>query len=46
MITSCSYKNVFDSSYYCEKLNLSCVKNNQIVAFKTSKGNFNVQLYI
>ena len=32
-------------SYYCEKLNLSCKKKNQIIEFKTSKGNFEVELY-
>ena len=43
--TGCSYKNVFDSYYYCEKLNINCIKKNQIVSFKTSKGNFDVKLY-
>jgi len=45
LIIGCSYKSVYDSNYYCEKLNLSCIKKNQIAEFKTSKGNFDVQLY-
>ena len=45
LITGCSYKKVFESNYYCEKLDLSCIKKNQKVVFKTSKGNFDVQLY-
>ncbi len=45
MITSCSYKSVLDSNYYCEKLKLSCLKKNKKVSFKTSKGVFDVKLY-
>ena len=45
LISACSQKTGFDSSYYCEKLEFSCTRNNQIVSFKTSKGNFNVELY-
>ena len=45
MITGCSYEKNLDSSYYCKKLNLKCLKKNEIVVFKTSKGNFDVQLY-
>ncbi len=45
MITGCSYKNVIDSNYYCEKLNLNCLKKNREVSFKTSKGDFDVELY-
>ena len=45
LIIGCSYRRTFDSNYYCEKLNLSCIKKNQIVEFKTSKGNFDVKLY-
>ena len=44
LITSCS-NNSFSSKFYCEKLNLDCIKNNQRVAFKTSKGDFEVQLF-
>ena len=45
LTTSCSYKRVLDSNYYCQKLNLNCLTKNQIVVFKTSKGNFDVKLY-
>ena len=45
LITGCGYKAVLDSNYYCGKLNLNCTKKNQKVAFKTSKGDFEVQLY-
>ena len=46
IITGCSYKkNVFDSNYFCKKLELSCIKKNQKVVFKTSKGNLVVRLY-
>ena len=45
-ITGCTYKkNVFDSNYFCKKLDLSCIKKNQKVVFKTSKGNLVVRLY-
>ena len=45
LITSCSYKGILNSDYYCEKLNLNCIKRNQNVSFKTSKGNFDVKLF-
>ena len=45
LIIGCSYKKNLDSTYYCEKLNLKCLKKNEIVVFKTSKGDFDVQLY-
>ena len=41
----CSHKSFYDSSYYCEKLVLNCIKKDLIVEFKTSKGDFEVQLY-
>ena len=44
-ITGCSYEKVIDSIYFCEKLNLNCIKKNRIVSFKTSKGDFDVNLY-
>ena len=44
-ITGCSYERNLDSNYYCEKLNLKCLKKNEIVVFKTSKGDFDVKLY-
>lgn len=45
LIIGCSHKSLYDSSYYCEKLAISCIKKDQIVEFKTSKGDFEVQLY-
>ena len=45
LITSCSYEKNLDSNFYCEKLNLKCLKKNEIVVFKTSKGDFDVKLY-
>ena len=45
LITGCSYERVIDSKYYCEKLALNCIKKNRIVSFKTSKGDFVVNLY-
>ena len=45
LITSCSYRSSFDSNYYCKKLNLNCIKKNQRVSFKTSKGDFDVKLF-
>ncbi len=45
LITGCSYKSILDSNYFCEKFNLKCIKNNERVAFKTSKGDFDVVLY-
>ena len=45
LITGCSYERNSDSNYYCEKLNLKCLKKDKIVVFKTSKGDFDVKLY-
>ena len=45
LITGCSYNRTLDSNYYCQRLNLNCIKKNRIVSFKTSKGNFDVKLY-
>ena len=45
MVPACGYKNEVDSNYYCQKLNLSCIKNNKIALFKTSKGDFEVKLF-
>ena len=45
MVSACNFKNEIDSNYYCQKLKLSCTKNNQIVLFKTSKGDFEVELF-
>ncbi len=45
MVQACSYKNKIDSNYYCQKLKLSCTKNNKVVYFKTTKGDFEVKLF-
>ncbi len=45
LIIGCSHNSLYDSSFYCKKLVLSCIKKDQIVEFKTSKGDFEVQLY-
>ena len=42
---ACSSKNKIDSNYYCQKLKYSCTKNNKLVLFKTSKGDFEVKLF-
>ena len=45
LITSCSIKNEIDSNYVCQKLKLICTQENKIVFFKTSKGDFEVELF-
>ena len=45
LVQACSYKNKIDSNYYCQKLKLSCTQNNKIVNFKTTKGDFEVELF-
>ena len=45
MSPACSYKNEIDSNYYCQELKFSCVKDNKLVLFKTSKGDFEVELF-
>ncbi len=42
---ACSYKNEIDSNYYCQKLKFSCIQNNKVIQFKTSKGDFEVKLF-
>ena len=44
-MSACSFKNEINSDYYCQKLNLSCIKDTKIVIFKTSKGDFEVELF-
>ncbi|MCR8540507.1 MAG: peptidylprolyl isomerase [Prochlorococcus marinus CUG1439] len=46
MLPACSFKNNIDSTYYCKKLKLTCTNDNKIVYFKTSKGNFEVKLFV
>ena len=45
LLQACSYKNKIDSNYYCQKLNFSCIKDNKIIIFKTSKGDIEVKLF-
>ena len=46
LLQACSsYKNKVDSSYYCQKLKFSCIQDNKIIHFKTSKGDFEVKLF-
>ena len=42
---ACSYKEQFDSNYYCQKLKFSCTQSNKVVYFKTTKGDFEVKLF-
>ena len=45
LVQACSYKSKIDSNYYCQKLKFSCIKNNKVVYFKTTKGDFAVKLF-
>ena len=45
LFQACSYKNKVDSNYYCQKLRFSCIQSNKIVSFKTTKGDFEVELF-
>ena len=45
MVQACSYKNKIDSNYYCQKLKFSCTKINKVVNFKTTKGDFEIELF-
>jgi len=45
LFQACSYKNKVDTNYYCQKLRFSCIKNNKIINFKTTKGDFKVELF-
>ena len=45
LITACSFENKISSNYYCQKLKLSCSKENKTVNFKTTKGDFEVELF-
>lgn len=42
---ACSYKNKVDPNYYCQKLRFSCIQSNKKVNFKTTKGDFEVELF-
>ena len=45
MAKACDFKNKIDSNYHCQRLELSCIQDNKIVLFKTSKGDFEVELF-
>ena len=45
MVQACNYKNKIDSNYYCQKLEFSCIQSNKVVTFKTTKGDFEVELF-
>ncbi len=45
LLQACSLKNNVDSNFYCQKLRFSCIKSNKIVNFRTSKGDFEVELF-
>ena len=45
LLQACSLKNNVDSNFYCQKLRFSCIKSNKVVNFKTSKGDFEVELF-
>ncbi|MBO8232302.1 peptidyl-prolyl cis-trans isomerase [Prochlorococcus marinus str. MU1402] len=45
MVVACSLKNEIDSNYYCQKFKFNCIQGNKIVFFKTSKGDFEVELF-
>jgi len=44
-VQACSYKNKTDSNYYCKKLKFSCIQRNQVIHIKTTKGDFEVELF-
>ena len=45
MVPACSYEKEINTNYYCQKLKFSCIKNDKIAFFKTSKGDFEVKLF-
>ena len=45
LLQACSYKNKVDSNYFCQKLSLNCIQTNKKVNFKTTKGDFEVELF-
>ena len=42
---ACSFNKSIDPNYYCQKLKFSCIQNNEVVSFETSRGNFKVKLF-
>ena len=45
VLSACSFKNKTHFNHYCQKLKLKCIQDNQVVLFKTSKGDFEVELF-
>ena len=45
LVSSCGFKSKVDSNYYCQKFKFSCAKDNRVVVFKTSQGDFEVKLF-
>jgi len=45
VLQACSFKNQIDANYYCQKLKLNCIKSNKVILFKTSKGDFEIELF-
>ena len=45
LIPACSFTNEVDSQYYCQKLKFSCTKDDKVVYFKTTQGDFEVELF-
>ena len=45
LFQACTYKSKVDSNYYCQKLRFSCIQSNKKVNFKTTKGDFQVELF-
>ena len=44
-ISSCKYKVEEQTGFFCQKHNLDCLKENIVVTFSTSKGDFDVELF-
>ena len=45
LLPACSFKNQIDADYYCKKLKLNCIQDNKVILFKTSKGDFEINLF-
>ena len=45
LFQACDFRSRFDSTYYCQKLKFNCLRENKIVHFQTSKGDFEIELF-
>ena len=45
LVSACSFKKEINSTYFCKKLKLNCDPGNKLIYFKTSKGDFEVELF-